>query len=77
MCELRPPPLSKSPDSAVISTVQSLTAKQTEDVMSKQFSEAGEGLLGTDGSDNLVRAIYYGVIMSIGLMLAMAVYFAR
>ena len=45
--------------------------------MSKQSSGIGESNLGTDGSGVLVRTVYYAVIVSIGLMLAMVVYLAR
>ena len=45
--------------------------------MSKQVREVGEGNLGTNRSRVLVRAVYYAVIVGLGLMLAMVVYLAR
>jgi hypothetical protein len=45
--------------------------------MDRQMNEAGEGDLGNNRSDVMVRAVYYAVIVGLGLMLAMVVYLAR
>lgn len=45
--------------------------------MSKQVSKVMDVNLGANRSGALIRAVYYSVIIGIGLMLAFAVYLAR